>query len=346
MIQAEPRGTQPSRTNETLQVIQGELEEVEKTINDSSVRLEQSRIEVDKVSHRNTAVTTHLQSVQLQKDDLSTEEIRQAYSSALETQQRLFVMREQIGKLQNDLSHLKEKKEFLIRLQSELTPSPEAVKSEADKLGSVEMMINVQEAERQKLSRQMHDGPAQAISNFILQTDIALRLMDTDVNQARAELGNLKSAAMSTFQKVRNYIFELRPMMLDDLGLIPTIRRYAETFKEQTGIDVNVTVTGRERRLDSYVEVLLFRGLQELLGYAVHQNLATSVKIFLDLDETIGKLTVDDNGRGFDPEAQEEDTYLGLKLLKDRVEFLGGAWVVDSSPGSGSRLTCSVPLKK
>ena len=103
------------------------------------------------------------------------------------------------------------------------------------------MLVNVQEAERQRLSRQMHDGPAQALSNFILQTEIAMRLLDVDPVQARSELGNLKVAAMSTFQKVRNFIFELRPMMLDDLGLAPTIRRYADMFKEQAGVEVSVT---------------------------------------------------------------------------------------------------------
>jgi two-component system sensor histidine kinase DegS len=99
------------------------------------------------------------------------------------------------------------------------------------------MLVNAQETERQRLSRQMHDGPAQALSNFILQTEIAMRLMDVDAGQAREELNSLKASAMGTFQKVRNFIFELRPMMLDDLGLAPTIRRYADAFKEQTGLD-------------------------------------------------------------------------------------------------------------
>ena len=87
------------------------------------------------------------------------------------------------------------------------------------------MIVTAQAAERQRLSRQMHDGPAQALSNFILQTEIAMRLLDVDPAQAREELGNLKTSAMGTFQKVLNFIFELRTMMLDDLGLITTLRR-------------------------------------------------------------------------------------------------------------------------
>ena len=101
-----------------------------------------------------------------------------------------------------------------------------------------------QEAERQRLSRQMHDGPAQAMSNFILQTEIAMRLLDADPKQAKDELASLKTAALGTFKKVRNFIFELRTMMLDDLGLVPTIRKYVDAFKEQTSMDVTLMVTG------------------------------------------------------------------------------------------------------
>ena len=96
----------------------------------------------------------------------------------------------------------------------------------------------------------MHDGPAQALSNFILQTEIALRLFDMDQEKAREELVNLKNTATSAFQQVRDFVFELRPMMLDDLGLVPTLKRYVEAFKEQTNTNVRLAVSGVERRLE------------------------------------------------------------------------------------------------
>ena len=100
----------------------------------------------------------------------------------------------------------------------------------------METVINSQEAVRQRLSRQMHDGPAQTLSNFIVQTEIAARLFDLDPKRAREELDNLKLVAMQAFQKMRSFIFELRPMMLDDLGLFPTLKRYVDSFKEQSTI--------------------------------------------------------------------------------------------------------------
>src|SRR4030095_17214722 len=187
-------------------------------------------------------------------------------------------------------------------------------------LASVEMLVNAQETERQRLSRQMHDGPAQALSNFILQTEIAMRLFDVDATQARGELNSLKASAMSTFQKVRNFIFELRPMMLDDLGLVPTVRRYADALKEQTGLDVNVTVTGNERRLEPYLEVMLFRAMQELLGNAARHSQGSLVKVMLDMGEERERVSVDDTGSGFYPDAVQQGASLGLKLIRERAE--------------------------
>ncbi len=178
------------------------------------------------------------------------------------------------------------------------------------------MIVNAQEAERQRLSRQMHDGPAQALSNFILQTEIAMRLLDIDPAQARDELGDLKTSAMSAFQKVRNFIFELRPMMLDDLGLTPTLKKYADAFKEQTGLDVSVTVTGVERRLEPYLEVMIFRAVQELLGNAARHSQASLIKVQVDLGNDLIRVSVDDNGKAFDPETLKESSNLGSKLIR------------------------------
>jgi two-component system sensor histidine kinase DegS len=207
------------------------------------------------------------------------------------------------------------------------------------------MLVNAQETERQRLSRQMHDGPAQALSNFILQTEIAMRLMDVDAGQARDELNNLKASAMSTFQKVRNFIFELRPMMLDDLGLIPTVRRYSEAFKEQAGLDVSVTVTGNERRLEPYLEIMLFRAVQELLGNAARHSQGSMVKVNLDLGDDRIRVSVDDNGKGFDQESLQQGTSLGLKLIRERAEMLGGNFEVDSAPGKGTRVSFAVSAR-
>lgn len=331
---------------DSAQSLQSELDETNRALREVTLMLEQSRVEVGKLTQRNAAITAHLQQIQGQFDKIPPEEIRMAYNSALDAQQRLFVMRGQLEKLQNDQSHLERYKNILEKFQDLLVSraKPGGAKGEKGALASVEMLVNAQEAERQRLSRQMHDGPAQALSNFILQAEIAMRLLGSDAEQARTELSNLKAAAMSTFQKVRNFIFELRPMMLDDLGLAPTIQRYVEMYKEQSGLDVSVIVTGNERRLEPYLEVLIFRAMQELVGNAARHSQGNIIKIQVDMGDSLIKLTVEDNGKGFDPDAINERSSLGLKLIKERVELLGGSLDIDSSLGKGSRIFLTVPV--
>ncbi|MBN1302885.1 MAG: hypothetical protein JXA13_00515 [Anaerolineales bacterium] len=325
---------------------QSELEETQRSLDEVTLMIEQSQGEVNKLSQRNAAITAHLQQVQSEIDKMPMEEVRMAYDSALDAQQRLFVMRGQLEKLQCDQTHLERFKSILEELvkQRNSPISSESVSAKGmGNLSSVEMVVNAQEAERQLLSRQMHDGPAQALSNFILQTEIAMRLLDIDPAQARDELDTLKASAMGTFQKVRNFISELRPMMLDDLGLSPTLQKYAGVLKEQGGMEVNVTVTGKERRLEPYLEVMIFRAVQELLGNAARHSQANLVKVHLDMGTEAIKVTVDDNGKGFDLDSLNDNKSLGLTLIKERTEMLGGNFEIDSVIGKGTRITFTVP---
>jgi len=326
-----------------------ELDEAQRSLREVTLMMEQSQGELSKLSQRNAAITTHLQQVQGQLDKMPPQEIKSAYDSALDAQQRLFVMRGQLEKLQAEKTHLERFKSTLERARvsagGSSASSSSASSGGKSPLASVEMLVNAQETERQRLSRQMHDGPAQALSNFILQTEIAMRLFDIDAVQARAELNSLKASAMSTFQKVRNFIFELRPMMLDDLGLVPTVRRYSDAFKEQMGLDINVTVTGNERRLEPYLEVMLFRAIQELLGNAARHSQGSVVKVMLDMGEERVRVSVDDNGRGFDPDVVQQGSSLGLKLIRERAEMLGGSFEMDSAIGKGARISFAVPAR-
>jgi len=333
--------------NETMDY-QKELEETQRALREVTLMIEQSQGELGKITQRNTAITAHLQ--QAQKQGATVDDLKMSYDSALDVQQRLFVMRGQLEKLQNDRDHLQKYKTVLEQIVSGETGgsagnSPAAAASAKSQMAGIEMIVNAQEAERQRLSRQMHDGPAQALSNFILQTEIAMRLLDVDPAQAKEELANLKTSAMGTFQKVRNFIFELRPMMLDDLGLVPTLRKYSDAFKEQSGLEVSVMVTGSERRLESYLEVMVFRAVQELLGNASRHSQATLIKVQIDLGNDFIRVNVEDNGKGFAPETLQDSTSLGLKLIRERAEMLGGAFEIESAAGSGARISFTVPSK-
>jgi two-component system sensor histidine kinase DegS len=329
--------------------LERELADAQRELREIDSMVVQSKSEVEKLAQRNATITMHLQQVEGQMDKLPPAEIQSAYEAALDAQQRLVGMRGQLEKLQSDHNTMQR---YVNTLHKMLTYSGDGndaggvtIGAAKGKLATAEMLIQAQESERQKLSRRMHDGPAQTLSNFILQTEIAMRLFEIDQEKAREELNNLKGAASTAFQQVRDFIFDLRPMMLDDLGLVPTVKRYIEHFREKHKLDVTVQVTGSERRLESYLEVMFFRAVQELLNNIALHSQATAVNIVLDMGLDTIKLAIEDDGKGFDAESELEgdEAGLGIKLIRDRCEMLGGKFTIDSSIGNGARIVVELP---
>jgi two-component system sensor histidine kinase DegS len=324
-----------------------ELELAQKELKEISMLIEQSQLEVSRIQQRNASISAHLQQIQSQIEVASKGDIRTAYDAALDAQQRVFVMRGQIDKLQSDHSHVEHYIGILERVNQVLESGElgnNGSKNDQTALAkTVEMIIQAQEAERGRLARKMHDGPAQALSNFILQTEIAMRLFDIDQTRAKEELSGIKSAASSTFQKVRDFIFDLRPMMLDDLGLVPTITRYVETFKEQSGIEVRLVSTGIEQRFEPYQEVMVFRATQELLGNIAQHSQATQVIIQMDSSTTGLRVSIEDNGKGFDIEKVQEKGGMGLNVIRDRVQMIGGNMEIHSTIGHGAHILFHIP---
>lgn len=331
--------------------IEKELDRAKRSLKELSMTLDQSQGEVSRLTQRNAALSAHIQQVQSQINTTSPGDVKNAYSAAMETQQRLLLLRGQVDKLQSDQASLKRLIETLEQTQHFLSEDHEPPRRgrNSRRMAMLEMLINAQESERLRLSRQMHDGPAQALSNFIVQAEIASRLFEMDPERAKEELTNLKNSAMATFQRVRLFISELRPMMLDDLGLVPTLQRHVETFKEQQpNFEVVLTTKGGEKRLAPYVEVMIFRSVQELLNNVARFNLdnpaKVQVNVQLNIEDALVRLGVSDSGKGYDPGQMPEGTDISVKLIKERVEMLGGYLEVDSSIGKGSRITFQIPL--
>jgi two-component system sensor histidine kinase DegS len=327
---------------------QTELEQSRRELREIGLMIEQSQLEVSKLQQRNASISSHLQQIQAQLDTVTNADIRMAYDSALEAQQRLFVMRGQLDKLQSDQTHIERYTTMLDKVNHALETG---IAQKANQAGisatvhAVEMIIQAQEAERQRLARQMHDGPAQALSNFILQAEIAQRYFDIDQKKAKEELSNVKMAATNTFQKLRSFIFELRPMMLDDLGLTPTLSRYVEAYKEQSGIEVRFISSGMEQRLEPYLEVMIFRAIQELLGNVMRHSQATQVKLQVDVNNVDVRVNVEDNGKGFDTETLSDKGGMGLHVIRERIEMLGGDIQIHSVVGQGTHIMFQIPAE-
>ena len=210
-------------------------------------------------------------------------------------------------------------------------------------------IIKAQEDERQRVARDIHDGPAQLMSNVVLKAEICERMIDIDLDKAREELQNLKKIVRDSLQDVRKIIYNLRPMSLDDLGLIPTLQRYIMTFQEDTGISVSFKTRGSCDDVKSIISLTVFRIVQEALNNVIKHAKAKNVSINLEFAEKSLKLYIYDDGSGFDVEklkvrTDDMSSGFGLISMNERVELLGGDFNISSEPGKGTRLNISIPF--
>ncbi|MFC1959284.1 histidine kinase [Chloroflexota bacterium] len=333
--------TQENSREKLLELLHSEHKQINGRLKEMQLQVEQSHNEVERLQQKNTMVTNRMHQIESNFDSVPRQDIRVAYNEAMDTRNRLLTMRGTLEKLQSDERNLKHMVDILSQILAGiegLAPASfageEAASADASSAtATIIRIIEAQENERQRLATQMHDGPAQSLTNYILQAEICQRLFNRDPDRAAEELNNLKTAASSTFQKIRDFIFDLRPMMLDDLGLIPTLRRYVEATADKGDFSVSLHMLGDERRLESHREVIIFRSVQELLGNARDHGKASQIKVTLDMGADTITCTVDDNGIGFNPEelfAEDpqseapENKALGIKTMRERLELVGG----------------------
>jgi two-component system sensor histidine kinase DegS len=329
----------------------GDYEQTQKEMKEIEVLIHQSSDEVDKLVQRNSQITTKVHQMEANIDTYPRQDIKEIYSASKEAQTRLFMMRGQLEQLQSKQQNLEKYAEHLRRFLevSEQIAYTGPLTNSSAPVGeqTIVRIIEAQENERQHLARRMHDEPAQALTNLILQAEICERLFEVNPAQARIELGNLKNAVNATFQKTREFIFDLRPMMLDDLGLIPTLKRYVKGFEEKSGLSTNLTIVGRERRLPPHTEVTIFRVVQGLLkNISQHAN-ATHVQVNVNLEGGSIGVSVEDDGSGFDVDdamasARQRKT-LGIAAMQEQVGMLGGQINFESAIGRGTKIRLEIP---
>ncbi|MFN7209984.1 MAG: sensor histidine kinase [Aggregatilineales bacterium] len=348
--------TNPKET--LINELRAEHEQIGKRLREIQSMIDQSQAEFRRLQQRSVEVTTQMRRIEDNFDTVPRNDIKVVYTAALDTRTRLLTSQAQLEKLQQDRAQLEHFGAMLNKLLNSLEgvalpnlPAGANQQNVGESQLSDEVIIRLvqsQESERQRLARQMHDGPAQSLTNFILQAEICRRLFDRDPSRATEELENLKTAASTTFQRVRDFIFELRPMMLDDLGLVPTMRRYVDVFMDKSGIETRINVVGEERRrLESHTEVTFFRSLQELLAYARDNAHATKIDIVLDITSNPAKASVTFNGQTIaeieEAVEQNKGKMFGLASLAERIELVGGQIEFQSIEGEPNRVEIALP---
>jgi signal transduction histidine kinase len=205
---------------------------------------------------------------------------------------------------------------------------------------SVRRVVEAQELERARLARELHDETGQALTSILLGLKPLERTAESA--EARTALESVRELVISTLQDVRRLAVELRPSALDDFGLVPAVERLTETFREQSGLRVDLETQLGEERLPSEAETTLYRVIQEALTNVVKHSAAKRVSILLQRKNSAVVAVVEDDGAGFDPSNTRVDA-IGLAGMRERVSLAGGRLQVESSPGAGTTVVAEVP---
>ncbi len=203
-----------------------------------------------------------------------------------------------------------------------------------------------QEEERKRVSLAIHDGPAQTLYAALLRLQAYRALRDSDRERAAAEFSEAERGIKETLSEIRRLIFDLRPMSLDEIGLLPSLRQYAAKYEQRHGLRVEVRSRGEERRLPVSLETALYRIVQEALTNIWKHARATRASVIVTFENGRCGVQVADDGLGFDvaavrPNSQGE--HLGIAGIRERAEMIGGTLRIASAPGAGTTLLVSVP---
>ncbi|MFC1987557.1 ATP-binding protein [Chloroflexota bacterium] len=209
-------------------------------------------------------------------------------------------------------------------------------------------VLTVQEEERKRIARELHDETSQSLVGLVMRLEAVASMPDESIGKVRSLLADVKNLAVRTIDSVHNIIFDLRPSVLDDLGLLPALRWYVENRLEEAAIESRVEVTGEEKKLPPEVEIAVFRAVQEAITNIIKHAEARNVVLSVEFKGDFLRVEVEDDGKGFDVEAinlqSDEMRGLGLLGIEERVTILGGKFNIESQPEHGTHLTIEVPL--
>lgn len=231
-------------------------------------------------------------------------------------------------------------------LTADLKDVGDVLEDAKQKQNFVIRIIEAQEEERKRLSRDIHDGPAQMFANVLVRAELIEKIFaKEDEKAALLELQALRESVRDALIEVRRVIFDLRPMVLDDLGLVPTLERYLKQVESyQKGIRIHFQSIGSEQRFESNIEVAVFRLIQEAVTNAIKHGQADDVWVKVEWVRDILNVIVKDAGQGFD-QKEVKDKSFGLIGMRERVDLLKGELTINSTIGKGTTIHFRLPIK-
>ena len=208
-------------------------------------------------------------------------------------------------------------------------------------------VVSAQEAERKRIARELHDGTGQTLTALGLTLAAAADRIDSDPDAVRRQLVDMKQMNAQVLQEVHNVISDLRPSILDNLGLVPALRGHISAFESRTGIQAQLIVQGKSTRLKPEVETTIFRIVQESLTNVIRHAEAHSVLVQVVFAGDGVEISIHDDGRGFDVEralaGEGGHAAWGLLGIHERASLVGGTAELNSAPDQGTTVRVSIP---
>ena len=199
-------------------------------------------------------------------------------------------------------------------------------------------------SERNRIVSEVHDAVGNELASLLMKAELAKHTLGEDVARTGAELGFIASGLQRAIAELRRILFALRPLELEQKGLLEALRKLASDFTQQNGAQVSLHLSDSIPRLSTRMDYTLYRVAQECLNNIRKYAGASSVVITLGVTDGSLVLTVEDDGRGFDAQGVAKTRGIGLRNLRERVDSAGGALQITSAPGQGTRITAMFPL--
>lgn len=317
--------------------------------------------EVDKLEIRSKMSRNMIKTINEHFDEFTEVDIKEAYalsnkvslalSNKRHDEKELIDRRNELERLMRNSIDVLKKSEILETkvsvaldyLTSGLVEQIEDVKKNKDI--SIKI-IEAQENEKKRISRDIHDGPAQSLANVIFKAEYASKIIDTSPVKAKREIAELQEDVRNTLKDIRKIIYDLMPMSLDDLGLIPTLKKLTSNIIETTKIEVDMQVSQASVIDNQLINLMVFRVVQEAYNNIVKHAKCKHVVVQLHINDLKVELKIIDDGCGFNyPKVMASPHGYGLYNMKERIEIVNGSFEIHSKPNEGTTINIEIPNK-